>query len=87
MNRKVLGWVVVLLASLTTAAAAAVWLIVAGAAPGLILAVGLPSLPTLALGASALMAMIACIALLRDERAPRRTHTRATFIARRPGPA
>lgn len=87
MNKKVLGWAIVLLASLTLAAGAAVWLIVAGVGPELVLVSGLPPLPTLTLGVSALTAVIASLALLRAETPPRRSHTRSTFIAHRPGAA
>ncbi|QYH34723.1 hypothetical protein [Salinibacterium sp. M195] len=81
MNRKVLRWVVVLLASLTVAAAAAVWLIVAGTAPELVLISGLPPLPTLVLGMAALMVVISSLALIRADMPPRRSHTRSTYIA------
>ncbi|MBH0022593.1 MULTISPECIES: hypothetical protein [unclassified Salinibacterium] len=85
MNRKVFGWVVVLLASLTAAAAAAVWLIVAGT--GLDVAAGIPPLPTLVLGLSALLAIVSSFALIRAELPPHRSHMRATYISRRTGAA
>jgi len=85
MNRKIFGWVVVLLTSLTTAAAATVWLIVAGA--GLDVAAGIPPLPALVLGISALLAIIASFALIRAELPPHRSHMRATYISHRAGAA
>ncbi|QAV70855.1 hypothetical protein ESZ53_10625 [Salinibacterium sp. UTAS2018] len=85
MNRKIIGWVVVLLASLTAAAGAAVWLIVAGA--GLELAAGIPPLPTLSLAVSALLAIVSSIVLIRAELPPHRSHMRATYISHRTGAA
>ncbi|MGZ0213182.1 MAG: hypothetical protein ACKVI4_11985 [Actinomycetales bacterium] len=85
MNRRIFGWVIVLLASLTAAAAATVWLIVAGT--GLDLAAGIPPLPVVVLGISALMAIVASFALIRAELPPHRSHMRATYISRRAGAA
>ncbi|MEV8252446.1 hypothetical protein AB0O95_00625 [Rhodoglobus sp. NPDC076762] len=87
MNRKIFGWVVVLLASLTAAAAAAVWLIVAGSAVELSLTAGPPPLPSVVLGVSLLGAVVASLALIRAEMPPRRSHMRSTYIAHRAGAA
>lgn len=87
MNRKVFGWVVILIASLTATAAAAVWLIVAGIELEFILGSSLPPIPALVFGSSALTAIIASLALVRAEMPPRRSHTRATYISHRAGAA
>jgi len=85
MNRIVLGWVVVLLASVTAASAAAVWLIAAGGGLEVNLALGVPPLPSLLLGASSLLAIVSSIALIRAELPPPRGHMRETYIAHRTG--
>lgn len=87
MNRKVFGWVVVLLASLTAAAAAAIWLIVAGVTLDFGPGAGVPPLAALVLGVSALLAIVSSIALIRAELPPHHSHMRATYISHRTGAA
>jgi len=87
MNKKVLSWVIVLLASLVAAAVAAVWLIVAGVEADLNPAGSYSPAPWIALALPSALAAAASLVLLRTGMTADGSLARQSFVPRHPGAA
>lgn len=80
MNKVVLTWIVVLLASLTAAAAAAVWLIVAGVQHDVNSSAGFSPAPWIVFAVCASAAVTASLTLLRTSMTADGSLARESFI-------